>query len=105
MKTFGKIVLCGMISQYNANSPIPGPSNLFLAITNRLKLQGFIVRDHYDSINEFHDAMAKWVDEGKIKWKETIIEGIENAPKAFLGLFKGENFGKMLVKIGLDPVI
>lgn len=105
MKTFGKIVLCGMISQYNANSPIPGPSNLFLAITNRLKLQGFIVRDHYDSINEFHDAMAKWVGEGKIKWKETIIEGIENAPKAFLGLFKGENFGKMLVKIGLDPVI
>jgi NADPH-dependent curcumin reductase CurA len=105
MKTFGKIVLCGMISQYNANSPIPGPSNLFLAITNRLKLQGFIVRDHYDSINEFHDAMAKWVGEGKIKWKETVIEGIENAPKAFLGLFKGENFGKMLVKIGLDPVI
>jgi NADPH-dependent curcumin reductase CurA len=105
MKTFGKIVLCGMISQYNANSPIPGPSNLFLAITNRLKLQGFIVRDHYDSINEFHDAMTKWVGEGKIKWKETIIEGIENAPKAFLGLFKGENFGKMLVKIGLDPVI
>jgi NADPH-dependent curcumin reductase CurA len=105
MKTFGKIVLCGMISQYNANSPIPGPSNLFLAITNRLKLQGFIVRDHYDSMNEFHDAMAKWVGEGKIKWKETIIEGIENAPKAFLGLFKGENFGKMLVKIGLDPVI
>ena len=105
MKTFGKIVFCGMISQYNANSPIPGPSNLFLAITNRLKLQGFIVRDHYDSMNEFHDAMAKWVGEGKIKWKETIIEGIENAPKAFLGLFKGENFGKMLVKIGLDPVI
>jgi NADPH-dependent curcumin reductase CurA len=49
--------------------------------------------------------MAKWVGEGKIKWKETIIEGIENAPKAFLGLFKGENFGKMLVKIGPDPAL
>jgi NADPH-dependent curcumin reductase CurA len=105
MKTFGRIVLCGMISQYNSNSPIPGPSNLFLAITNRLKLQGFIVRDHYDILNEFHDAMAKWVGEGKIKWKETVLEGIENAPKAFLGLFKGENFGKMLVKIGSDPAI
>jgi NADPH-dependent curcumin reductase CurA len=103
MKTFGRIVLCGMISQYNANSPIPGPSNLFLAITNRLKLQGFIVRDHYDLLNEFHDAMAKWVGEGRIKWKETVVEGIENAPKAFLGLFKGENFGKMLVKIEPDP--
>jgi NADPH-dependent curcumin reductase CurA len=103
MKTFGRIVLCGMISQYNASSPLPGPSNLFLAITNRLKLQGFIVRDHYDLLNEFHDAMAKWVDEGKIKWKETVVEGIENAPKAFLGLFKGENFGKMLVKIESDP--
>ncbi len=99
MKTFGRIVLCGMIAQYNANSPIPGPSNLFLAITNRLKLQGFIVRDHYDLLTEFHDAMAKWVGEGRIKWKETVVEGIENAPKAFLGLFKGENFGKMLVKI------
>lgn len=105
MKTFGRIVFCGMISQYNANSPIPGPSNLFLAVTNRLKLQGFIVRDHYDLLNEFHDAMANWVSEGRIKWKETILEGIENAPKAFLGLFKGENFGKMLVKIGPDPAI
>jgi NADPH-dependent curcumin reductase CurA len=105
MKTFGRIVLCGMISQYNTNSSISGPSNLFLAITNRLKLQGFIVRDHYDLLNEFHYAMAKWVGEGKIKWKETILEGIENAPKAFLGLFKGENFGKMLVKIGPNPAI
>jgi NADPH-dependent curcumin reductase CurA len=105
MKTFGRIVLCGMISQYNANSPIPGPSNLFLAIANRLKLQGFIVRDHYDLLNEFHNSMAKWVGEGRIKWKETVVEGIENAPKAFIGLFKGENFGKMLVKIGPDSAI
>ena len=105
MKTFGRIVLCGMISQYNANTPVPGPSNLFLAITNRLRLQGFIVRDHYDLLNEFHNAMTKWVGEGRIKWKETVLEGIENAPKAFLGLFKGENFGKMLVKIGNDSSI
>ena len=105
MKTFGRIVLCGMISQYNVNTPLPGPSNLSLAINNRLKLQGFIGRDHYGILNEFHDAMAKWVGEGRIKWKETVLEGIENAPKAFLGLFKGENFGKMLVKVEPDPVI
>ena len=100
MKTYGRIVLCGMISQYNATSPTPGPMNLFLAITKRLKLQGFIVRDHYDMLNQFHTDMSKWVNEGKIKWKETIFEGLENAPKAFIALFNGENFGKTLVKIG-----
>jgi NADPH-dependent curcumin reductase CurA len=105
MKVFGRIVLCGMISQYNATTSSAGPSNLFLAITNRLKLQGFIVRDHYDIINEFHSNMSKWVSEGKIKWQETVFEGLENAPKAFLALFKGENTGKMLVKIGPDSVV
>jgi NADPH-dependent curcumin reductase CurA len=99
IKTFGRIVLCGMISQYNTKSPSAGPSNLFLAITNRVRIEGFIVRDHYDMLNDFHSSMSKWISEGKIKWKETIVEGLENAPKAFIGLFKGENFGKMLVKI------
>jgi NADPH-dependent curcumin reductase CurA len=102
MKTFGRIVLCGMISEYNATSPIPGPSNIFLAITKRLRLQGFIVRDHYDMTNQFLNDMAKWVQEEKIKWKETIFEGLENAPKAFIALFNGENFGKTVVKIGPD---
>jgi NADPH-dependent curcumin reductase CurA len=99
MKTFGRITLCGMISQYNLTSPT-GPPNLFLAVPNRLNLQGFIVRDHYDMLNEFYADMSKWIGEGKIKWRETVFEGIENAPKAFLALFKGENIGKMLVKIG-----
>jgi NADPH-dependent curcumin reductase CurA len=100
MKTFGRIVLCGMISQYNTTSPPKGPSNLFFAVTSRLRLEGFIVRDHYDVLNEFHSTMAKWIGDGRIKWKETIVEGLESAPQAFVGLFKGENFGKMLVKIG-----
>lgn len=100
MKTFGRIVLCGMISQYNLSSTPTGPSNIFLAVPNRLKLQGFIVRDHYDMLNEFYDEISKWIGEGKMKWRETVIEGIENAPKAFLALFKGENIGKMLVKVG-----
>jgi NADPH-dependent curcumin reductase CurA len=102
MKVFGRIVLCGMISQYNLSSLPTGPSNLFLAITNRLKLQGFIVRDHYNMLKEFYADMSKWISEGKIKWNETVFEGLENAPKAFLALFKGENTGKMLVKIGPD---
>jgi NADPH-dependent curcumin reductase CurA len=100
MKTFGRIVLCGMISQYNLSSTPKGPYNLFLAVPNRLKLQGFIVRDHYDMLDEFYADMSKWIGEGKIKWRETVFEGIENAPKAFLALFKGENIGKMLVRVG-----
>jgi NADPH-dependent curcumin reductase CurA len=99
MKPFGRIVLCGMISQYNKIEPLVGPSNLFLAVTNRLRLQGFIVRDHYNLQNEFQSKMLKWISEGKITWKETVVNGLENAPKAFIGLFKGENIGKMLVKI------
>ncbi|HEY7228445.1 MAG TPA: NADP-dependent oxidoreductase [Nitrososphaeraceae archaeon] len=102
MNKFGRIVLCGMISQYNVPSfsnPLTGSPNLFLAIRNRLKIQGFIVRDHYDMLGEFHTNMSKWISEGKIKWEETVFEGLENAPKAFIGLFKGEKMGKMLVKI------
>jgi len=105
MKVFGRIVLCGMISQYNLSSFPAGPSNLYLAITNRLKLQGFIVRDHYNMLSQFYVDMSKWISEGKIKWNETVFEGLENAPKAFLALFKGENTGKMLVKIGTDALV
>jgi len=101
MNTFGRIVLCGMISQYNSLSPpSTGPYNLFQAIPSRLKLQGFIVRDHYDVLDEFYADMSNWIGEGKIKWRETVFESIENAPKAFLSLFKGGNIGKTLVKVG-----
>jgi NADPH-dependent curcumin reductase CurA len=100
MKTFGRIVLCGMISQYNVTRPPRGPSNLILAITKRLTLCGFIVTDHLHRQQEFAASMGRWLAEGRITWKETVVEGIENAPGAFLGLFTGENVGKMLVKIG-----
>ncbi|HET8687230.1 MAG TPA: hypothetical protein VFM18_11300, partial [Methanosarcina sp.] len=66
-------------------SPTPGPANIFLGITKRLRLQGFIVRDHYDMINQFLADMTKWVKEGRIKWKVTIFEGLENALMARLG--------------------
>ena len=88
---------------YNATQPIMGPTNLAYIIIKQLVMQGFIVIDHYDKIQQFYSDMGKWIAEGKIKWKETIVDGIENAPRAFIGLFKGENFGKMIVKIGPDP--
>ncbi|MGA3116210.1 MAG: NADP-dependent oxidoreductase [Syntrophobacteraceae bacterium] len=106
MKLFGRIVLCGLIAIYNdAAQRESGPGSLFLAIPKRLTLRGFIVSDHLDRREQFYSDMGKWIREGRIRWKETIIEGIESAPKALIGLFKGENFGKMLVKVGPDPAV
>jgi NADPH-dependent curcumin reductase CurA len=100
MNQFGRIAVCGMISMYNATEPVAGPSNLANIIGKRLTVKGFLVGDYNDKMPQFYADMAKWIAEGKIKWKETIIDGIENAPRAFIGLFKGENFGKMIVKVG-----
>lgn len=103
MNEHGRIVLCGMISQYNATEAPAGPSNLFIAIQRRLTLKGFIVFDHIDQQPDFYQDMGKWIKEGRMKWRETIVDGIQNAPGAFIGLFEGDNFGKMLVKVGPDP--
>jgi NADPH-dependent curcumin reductase CurA len=97
MNMFGRIVLCGMISQYN--TPGPGPSNLRFAVRKRLTMQGFIVSDHLDRRPQFLADMSAWIREGKLRWGETVVEGIERAPEAFIGLFTGENLGKMLVKL------
>lgn len=103
MNRFGRVVLCGMISRYNDTQPVPGPANLGLAVTKRLTLKGFIISDHLDRLPAFYADMGRWIAKGEIKWRETVVEGIENAPRAFIGLFRGENLGKMLVKIGPDP--
>jgi NADPH-dependent curcumin reductase CurA len=103
MRPSGRIVMCGMISMYNAVKPVPGPARLPYVISKKLTMKGFIVRDHFDKRGAFIADMGKWIAEGKIKWKETIVDGIENAPDAFIGLFKGENFGKMIVKVGSGP--
>jgi NADPH-dependent curcumin reductase CurA len=102
---YGRIVLCGMISRYNATDPVPGPANLSRAIGHRLTLRGFIVSDHYEQLPQFYTDMRRWIADGRIKWQETIVEGIEKAPEAFIMLFTGDNLGKMLVKIGPDPVV
>ena len=99
MNQHGRIPVCGMISQYNATEAAPGPSNLGLIIGKRLKLQGYIVSDYRARAGEFYADMKDWIAAGKIKWQETVVEGIENAPNAFIGLFTGGNMGKMLVKL------
>ncbi len=99
MNDFGRIAVCGMISMYNATSAQPGPANMALLIGRRLKMQGFIVSDHPERRDDFLRDVSGWMRDGKLKWEETIHEGIENTPEAFIGLFHGENLGKMLVKV------
>ena len=96
---FARIPLCGMVSQYNATDDRYGVKNLMMGVAMRIKLQGFIVSDHLDRWPEALAQLAQWVREGKIKYRETVTEGLENAPRAFIGLLKGENFGKQLVKL------
>ena len=98
-RPFGRFALCGMISMYNATTPPPGPRNIAQAVGKQLRMEGFIVSSHYDMLPSFHKDLAEWHAAGKIKWKETVLEGIDKAPDAFLKLFSGENFGKMLVKL------
>ena len=103
MNPHGRAALCGMIEQYNDKEPRPGPNNLIQIVGKSLKLEGFIVSNHLDIIPDFYAEMAKLIGSGKMKTEQTVEEGIENAPKAFLNLFSGANFGKMLVKISDDP--
>jgi len=100
MNQYGRIPVCGMIAQYNDTEATPGPSNLSLIIGKRLKLQGYIVSDYRARTAEFYADMRPWIAAGQIKWQETVVDGIENAPNALIGLFNGENMGKMLVKLG-----
>jgi len=88
-----------MISQYNATTPY-GVKNLQLVIDKRLTIRGFLVLDHYKEHHEsFQKDMVQWLKEDKLKYKEHIYKGIENAPQAFLDMFNGKNFGKIVIKI------
>ncbi|MFI4934133.1 MAG: NADP-dependent oxidoreductase [Caulobacterales bacterium] len=98
-KPFARFALCGMISQYNNTDMGEGVRGLVMAVGKSLTLRGFIVSNHTDMQAPFAKDLAGWMAAGKIKSRETIREGIENAPGAFLGLFKGENLGKMLVRL------
>ena len=95
----GRIVLCGMISEYNAESQPPGPNNLFKLIIKRGKMQGFIVFDHLDAYGEALENLTKWVKSGEIAFRSDIQEGFLNIPQTFLRLFTGENQGKQLLKL------
>ncbi len=102
MRENGRIVVCGLIDQYNSSEPPAGPRNLWQLLANRLTMRGFIVIDHFDLMSKFLDEMHQWIAAGKMTWRETIVEGLEKAPEALIGLFHGANTGKMLVKLAED---
>jgi len=99
MNPHGRIAACGMISGYNDPAGAYRPGNLMKIVGWRLRIQGFLVRDHDDLRPEFERRVGGWLREGKLRHEETIVDGIRSAPTAFLDLFTGGNTGKMLVRI------
>jgi len=97
MNAFGRIAVCGMIAGYDG-APLP-MSNPALILLNRLKVQGFIVSEHMEVWPEALQELGTLVATGKLRPRESIAQGLETAPEAFLGLLKGKNFGKQLVKL------
>jgi NADPH-dependent curcumin reductase CurA len=98
MNPFSRIIVCGLISEYNATEPY-GYKNLRAVLVNRIKMQGMIVFDWKERYGEALKALAGYLAEGKLKYRESVVEGIDNAPQGFIALLKGGNFGKQLVKL------
>ncbi|RSS61544.1 NADP-dependent oxidoreductase [Streptomyces sp. WAC07061] len=97
MNVHGRATLCGAIAGYNDTVPAPGPSNLMMVIGKRLRLQGILVGDHYGLQQQFVKDVAGWLASGELRYDETVVDGVENATEAFLGMLRGENTGKMIV--------
>jgi NADPH:quinone reductase len=94
-----RIVVCGQIDQYNAARAPRGPRLLWHLIVKRARAEGFLVFDFASRFQEGQQQMAQWIKEGRVKYRETIVDGLEHAPEAFIGLFHGENLGKQLVRV------
>ncbi|MDI1287898.1 MAG: NADP-dependent oxidoreductase [Reyranella sp.] len=100
LNNFGRLAFCGAISEYQDAEPIAGPPKMFTIVQRRLTIQGFIVSDHAALMGEFATEVGGLLKAGKLKSRETVIDGLSKAPQAFMGLLKGENFGKLVVKVG-----
>jgi len=106
---FARMPVCGLIAHYNATSLPDGPNKIPLlmrsVLTNRLHIQGFIVWDYASQQAEFETTMGDWIKDGKVKYREDFVAGLENAPDAFIGLLGGRNFGKLVIRVSTDPTI
>jgi NADPH-dependent curcumin reductase CurA len=98
LKHAGRIAICGMISVYNNTEAAPGPKNLARLIATRGRIEGLLVNDHQDLQPQFVKEVGAWVRSGELKYRETVVEGIENNLEAFFGVLRGDNTGKMIVK-------
>ena len=100
MNLRGRIACCGNVSQYDVDKPAPGPMAVpGLVVTKRLRMEGFIVMDFFDRRAEAERRLARWVAEGKIKAVVDVVDGLDKAPQALIGLFDGRNRGKMAVRV------
>ncbi|MDX1268671.1 MAG: zinc-binding dehydrogenase, partial [Oceanisphaera sp.] len=109
LNTSARIPVCGLISQYNATGLPDGPDRLGqlmgTILVKRLTVKGFIIFDDYaHRYNEFAQDMSQWLSDGKIHYREQMVDGLENAPQAFIGLLQGQNFGKLVVRVGDDEL-
>jgi len=102
LNDFARMVMCGMVAEYNDVDPRPGP-NLMSVVRKRLKIQGFIVSDQWQRFAEYRAMAAPLLKSGELKYREDIVESLERAPEAFVGLLQGRNFGKLVVRLGADP--
>ena len=95
----GRVAMCGAISEYGASTPVPGPSNLFLAVAKDLTLRGFRASSHSERMDEMAREVGGWLREGRIRYEQTVVDGLERAPEALARLLRGESKGKTLVRI------
>ena len=103
LNTFARIPVCGLVAQYNSTGPFDGPDRLPIlmrdVLTKSLTIRGFIQREFHAQRPAFYREMAQWIDEGRVKYREEIVDGLESAPEAFMGMLEGRNFGKLIVQV------
>jgi len=99
----GRVVICGLISQYNAREPVPGPYNFSSILTQRVRVQGFVILDYLDRVQVAIGDLSKWLAQGKIKYRVHVVKGLEKAPQAINMLFDGSNQGKLIIQVSEEP--
>jgi NADPH-dependent curcumin reductase CurA len=99
LRRWGRVAICGTISEYDESGPVPGPSNLFMAVAKDLTLRGFRGSSYVDRMDDMARDVGAWLRDGRIRYRETIVDGLERAPEALAGLMRGDNTGKTLVRI------
>jgi NADPH-dependent curcumin reductase CurA len=102
LNNFGRVIMCGMVAQYNDRELSPGP-NLGFVVGKRVRIQGMLVSDKPERFAEWRALAAPWVADGSLKYREDVVDGLEEAPEALAMVLRGRNFGKMLVRVGPDP--